>query len=145
MVGALGMGLRLVPRLNLRSLKYFAIGYTSYFLFVFLLGTVLNGYSDVTGETVNYFYMFDLDIAYSYFPFLTFTENYFFELGRFTVYPLVVLILYFGFGAISLLFYMLVRYLYRIDDDHLELRRSSIELYERLTGKRSRRPKEFID
>ena len=144
-VGALGMGLRIVPRLETKSIKYFMLGYTAYFLFVFILGTILNGYSDVTGETVNYFYMFDFDIAFDYFPFLSFTEDYYITMGRFIVYPLVVLILYVGFGVLSFLFYFLVRYLYRLDDDHLELRRSSIELYERITGRRAHRPKEFID
>ena len=89
--------------------------------------------------------MFDFDIAFDYFPFLSFTEDYYITMGRFIVYPLVVLILYVGFGVLSFLFYFLVRYLYRLDDDHLELRRSSIELYERITGRRAHRPKEFID
>ncbi|MBR2929755.1 MAG: YwaF family protein [Clostridia bacterium] len=145
LVGAMGMGLRLVPRLKPVSLKYCFVGYTAYFLFVFILGTILNGYSDLTGETVNYFYMFDHDIAFDYFPFLTFTENYYFTFGRFIVYPLVVLILYFGFALLSFLYYLLVRYLYKLDDDHLALRLSSIELYERVTGRKALRPKHFTD
>lgn len=142
---ALLAGLRIFKRVDVKSIKPLWIGFTSYFLFCFVLGTILNGYSDQTGETVNYFYMFDLKIAFDYFPFLTFTEDYFFTIGRFIVYPLVVGIVYVGFFGLCLLFYLAVRIFYRFEDDHLALRRSSIDLYEKVTGKTSRRPKHFID
>lgn len=145
MVPALAMGLRVFPRINKKSLGYFFIGYTSYFLFSFVVGTILNGYSDITGETVNYFYMFDLKTAYDYFPFLTFTQNYHFTFGRFEVYPLVVLICYLGFAALCLLFCLPIRLFYKLEDDHLALRGSAIDLYEKITKKKSWRPKHFID
>ena len=105
----------------------------------------MNGYSDVTGETVNYFYMFDLKTALSYFPFLKFATKYSFTFGRFVVYPIVVSIVYFGFFGLTLLFYAFVRALYKFEDDHLALRVSSIDLYEKITGKKSRRPRDYID
>ena len=142
---ALLAGLRIFPRVNLKSLKPLLIGFSAYFFFCFILGTILNGYADVTGETVNYFYMFDLETAFDYFPFLTFTEDYFFTIGRFTVYPIVVSIVYVGFFSLCLLFYLFVRVLYKFEDDHLALRLSGIELYEKITGKTSRRPKHFVD
>ena len=144
-VPSLVMGLRIYPRVTTKSLKYAAIGFTCYFLFAFLLGTILNGYSVETGEKVNYFYMFDLELAFDYFPFLTFAGNFHFSIGRFEIYPIVVSIVYLGFTLIWFSFYLLVKVLYKIDDDHLELRNSSIELYEKITNKTSRRPKEFVE
>lgn len=145
MVPALVMGLRIYPRVNTKSLKYAWIGFTCYFLFAFIVGTILNGYADVTGENVNYFYMFDLELAFDYFPFLTFAGNYHFTLGRFEFYPIVVTIVYCGFSLLWLIFYFVVKMLYKMEDDHLELRLSGIELTEKITHKTSRRPKEFVD
>ena len=145
MIPALAGGLRIFKRLDLKSLKYVAIGFASYFFFCFVSGTILNGYSDITHETVNYFYMFDLDIAFDYFPMFTFTEDYFFTIGRFTVYPLIVGIIFLGYSLLCFIYYLIVRILYRFEDDHLALRRSGIDLFEKITGKVSRRPKEFID
>ena len=144
-IPAMAMGLRIFPRLKLRSLLYYFIGFTAYFLFVFVLGTIINAYPEVFRESVNYFYMFDLDMAFSYFPFLTFTEKFCFSFGRFTVYPVVVSIVYFGFVLLTFLFYLLVKLFYRLEDDHLALRLAGIELREELTKKPSRRPKHFID
>lgn len=142
-VPALLAGLRIFRRVELRSLKYLFVGFTAYFLFCFFTGTVINGYQDKTGQLVNYFYMFDLETAFDYFPFLTFAGNYYFTLGRFTVYPIVVSVVYVGFFALCLLFYMVVRFAYKLEDDHLALRRSGIDLYEKLTGRTSHRPKTF--
>lgn len=144
-IPAMVMGLRIFPRVKLKSLKYLFIGFTCYFLFAFVTGTVLNGYSDITGERVNYFFMFDLEMAFDYAPFLTFTENYHYTFGRFEVYPLVVLIIYAAFSILCCLFYMLVRFCYKMEDDHIELRRSGIDLYEKITKRTSRRPKQFIE
>lgn len=142
---ALLAGLRIFGRVNVGSLKYLWIGFTSYFLFCFVLGTIFNGYSDITGQKVNYFYMFDHEIAFDYFPFLTRTADIYITFGRFTVYPIVVSIVYVGFIVLCLLFYLLVRFFYKLEDDHLQLRGSGIDLYEKITGKTSRRPKHFVD
>ncbi len=144
-IPALLAGLRIFKRINIKSLKPLLIGYTSYFLFCFIVGTILNGYSDVTHETVNYFFMFDQEMAFDYFPFITFAGEYSFQIGRFVVYPILISLVYFGFFALCLLFYLFVQFCYKLDDDHLVLRLSSIMLYEKITGKKSRRPKNFID
>jgi hypothetical protein len=89
--------------------------------------------------------MFDFETAYEYFPFARFLEDYVIQLGRFTLYPLFPMLVYFGFGLLCILFYVLVKFCYKIEDDHLELRLSGIELYEKITKKPSRRPKHFID
>ena len=144
-IPAMVMGLRIFPRISLKSLKYYFIGFSCYFAFAFLAGTILNGYSDITGERVNYFFMFDLEMAFDYAPFLTFTENYHYTFGRFEVYPLIVMIIYVAFSILCCLFYLLIKFCYKMEDDHLELRRSGIDLYEKITKKTSRRPKQFIE
>jgi len=145
LVPALVMGLRIFPRVNTKSLKYLFIGFTIYFLFAFSSGVILNGYSDVTGESVNYFFMFDLEMAFDYFPFLTFAGDYPIRFGRFEFYPIVVSIIYVAFSLVCFLFYLLVKFCYKLEDDHLALRASGIDLYEKITHKESRRPKHFID
>ena len=144
-IAAYGMGLRIFPRFSKKTFKYFSIGYTTYVVLIYILGTVLNGFSDVTGETVNYFYMFDFETAYDYFPFATFLEDVVIHIGRFTLYPLFPMLVYFGFGFLCILYYFFIKVCYKLEDDHLELRRSSIDLYEKITKKTSRRPKDFID
>lgn len=151
MVPAMVMGLRIFPRVEKRSLKYTAIGFTIYFVFVFILGTLFNGIFDEfwlkTGEPiVNYFFMFDIEKAIDFFPFLTsILENSVVQIGKFTVIPIMVGIIYVAFSLLCFVFYLVVRFSYKLEDDHLALRGSSIDLYEKLTHKTSRRPKQFID
>ena len=139
------IGLRIFPRLSWKSWKYYFIGFSSYIAFAYVTGTILNGYSDVTGERVNYFYMFDFKTAFDYFPFLKFIEDVSYRFDRFVVYPLVPLVVYIGFSALCFLLFLLTRLIYKFEDDHLELRRSSIDFWEKVTKKPSKRPKDFID
>ncbi len=140
------MGLRIFPRVDKRSILHVWVGFTLYFLFAFVMGTIINGYYEETGQKVNYFFMFDLKEAFDYFPMLTFTEKTHYELGRFEFYPLLAIIIYLAFNILCLAFYWLTKVvLYKLEDDHLQLRLSRIELYEKLTGKKSKQPKAFID
>lgn len=145
LIPAMVMGLRIFPRLELRSLKYTSIGFTLYFLFVFVSGTIFNGFSDVTGETVNYFYMFDMETVTDFFPFLTKATEYMVSFGRFEFNPVIVGLIYVLFSLLCFLFYLLIQFCYKLEDDHLALRGSSIDLYEKITHKTSRRPKQFVD
>ena len=144
-VPALAMGLRIFPRLTKKSLLYMWVGFSIYFTVVFVLGTILNGYTDKLGMKVNYFYMFDLKMAFKYVSFLAFAEEYRFAFGRFEVYPIVIGTVYVAYQLICMLFYALVKWFYLIEDDNLALRLSAIEMREERTGKPTRRPKQFID
>lgn len=149
LIPALAMGLRIFKRVSYKSLKYYMVGFTIYFLFSFITGTIINGFTENMVDRVNYFYMFDLNTAYRYFPFLAFTEDYCYTFsafgGTFEIYPLVVSFVYVGFTLLNLIFFFAVKYFYKLEDDHLRLRASSIDLYEKITNKESRRPKTFID
>lgn len=144
-IPALCMGLRIFPRINKHSLKHMVIGFSCYFVFCLTLGTILNGYSDVTGVRVNYFFLFNTDTVFKRLPFLKFTESLTIYLGRFTINPIYVSIIYGGFLFLCVLFYWLVIKLYDYVDDHYELRKSKIELYEKITGKKYKGPVEYID
>ena len=146
MIPVLAMGLRIFPRVSRRALKYALIGFSIYFVFCLTAGMIINGYADgVNLKRVNFFFLFDLQKAYGFFPFLSFTSNVHWQFGRFEVYPIFVMILYVAFQLLSIGFYFLVQFIYKFEDDHLALRGSAIELYEKRTGKVSRRPKEFVD
>lgn len=145
LVPVLALWLRVFPRFDRKAIKYTVIGFTIYFAFCLIFGTILNGYSDITGTKVNYFFMFDLKKAFDYFPFLSFAERYSIEFGRFELYPIIVSVVYVGFSVFYLLIYLLTRYLYKYEDDRLELRKSAIDLYEKVTHKKSRRPLGFDD
>ena len=141
----LATGLRIFPRVEIKSLKYTWIGFSAYFIFCLVSGMILNGYSKETGFEVNYFFLFDLDKAFDIFPFLTFAENFCIRFGRFYFYPIFVSIIYVAFMVMCFVYYAVVRFLYKVEDDHLQLRLSAIDLYEKLTKKTSRAPKEFVD
>ena len=144
-VPAMVMGLSIFPRLELRSLKYTSIGFTIYFVLIFIAGTILNGYSDVTGESVNYFYMFDIDVVLDFLPFMAFAKDSLVQIDKFQIYPVIVGLIYVLFSLLCFLFYLLIRFCYKLEDDHLALRWSSIDLYEKMTHKTSRRPKQFVE
>ena len=145
MVPVLAMWLRIFPRVTRSALKYSFIGFSIYFVFCLTVGTILNGYADVTGFEVNYFFLFDLDKAFAIFPFFTFAERVHWQFGRFEIYPIFVLTIYVCFQLLCVVYYHVIRFIYNFEDDHMALRGSAIELYEKRTGKVSRRKKEFID
>lgn len=139
-VPAVCMGLGIFPRLTRKSIGYYFVGFSIYICFCYILGTVLNGYQDITGETVNYFYLFDFKMAFDYFPFLRFVEDYSFEFGRFIVYPLVFVIVYVGYSLLCLLFFLFMTWLYRYEDKVIELHESAVDLFQKIKGRKARLP-----
>ena len=143
MIPALAMGLRLFDRPKRVSLKYTFIGFSAYFVFCLIVGIILNGYADVTGFEVNYFFLFDLGKAFGIFPFLRFVEKFNVSFGRFGFNPVFVSIIYVAFQLTCVGFYHAVKFFEKMEDDHFALRRSAIELYERRTGKTVSIPREL--
>lgn len=144
-IPVLTIALRIFPRINKKAIKYSFIGFSIYFVFCLVLGTILNGYSDVTGTRVNYFFLFDLNKAFSYFPILTKTGKVVLEFGRFELYPIVALIIYSAFTVFYLLIYYLLKKWYVFEDDRLALRESAIEIYEKITKRKSDFPRGYTD
>ena len=149
-IPALGMGLRVFPRIEPKSILYLLVGYSAYFLFVFTLGTILNGHIESSLDKVNYFYLFDKAFIFDKaktigLGIIQVLGNVVWRFGTYEIFPLFIMFIYVGFFLLCLLFYALTRFLYKIEDDHLNLRLSGIELYEELTGKPSKRPKSFLE
>ena len=44
-----------------------------------------------------------------------------------------------------MLFYLLTKWIYKFEDDVLEMRESAIDLYEKITKKKTKIPKHYID
>ena len=143
-VPALAMGLRIFPRVNKRSLKHMVVGFTCYFMFCLITGSIINGYSGNGAKpTVNYFFLFDMEKMYGWLPFLKTTEKFALIFGKIKFYPIYVSLIYCGFLFLCVLFYWFVIKLYDYMDDHYELRKSRIDLYEKITGKKSKAPVDY--
>ena len=144
-VPSMMMLLRIFPRVDKTALKHLIVGFSMYCLSCWLLGTIINGFV-TADQKVNYFYLFDLDKGFDYFPFIRFSENFTYViLGRFEIYPIFQLLIFGGFLFGCVMLYFLVLKLYAILDDHLELRRARIDMQEKITGKVSKSKKEFVD
>lgn len=120
-VPILCLTLRIFRPIDLKSVKHFSVGFTVYYLFVFLLGTLSNGFYRIfEGEYIqNFFYanhlfMFDKDIARGLVGFTDpLFENCVIKLGSFEIYPLVQGLAYIVFMALCLGIYMLIYLLTR--------------------------------
>ena len=132
------MLLRIFPRVDKSALKHLVIGFSCYFVFCWISGTILNAYALEGGYgKVNFFYIFDLEKAFDYFPFISFTQNIHWVLfGKFEIWPVFQLMVYGGFLLLCLLFYFLVLKIYDVLDDHFELRKARIDMIEKITGKK---------
>lgn len=144
-VPVLAMWLRVFPRVEKKALLYTFVGFTIYFLFCLSIGTIINGLAGTKTVKVNYFFMFDLGKVFKYAPILRFAKDIFIKFGRFTIYPVIVSVIYLGFSLLYLLLYCLTRYLYKFEDEQLKLRRSAIDLYEKHTKKKSKAKLDFQD
>ena len=110
----LALSLGVFPRLR-RSDLVPALGiFTIYFLGCFASGMLIN---ILTGEyTVNYFYMFNLEVALDYVSFASFTGAIEISLGTLKVYPLLILFIYAVFALLIVGFYGLMQGIYRLSD-----------------------------
>lgn len=115
-VPILCLALRIFKPIDMKSVKHFSVGFTIYYLFVFLLGTLSNGFYRIfEGQYIqNFFYanhlfMFDKDIARGLVGFTDpLFENCVIKLGAFEIYPLVQGLVYLVFMALCLGIYMLI-------------------------------------
>ncbi len=143
------MALRIFPKLSKKSIGYFFVGITIYITFCYLIGVIING--DLNGTDrpkINWFYMFNFKLAFEdYFPFLKFVEKYYFVLGdgKYIVYPLVYVVVYVGFSALCMLFFLLAKMFGRFEKDWLEMHASAVDMYEKITKKKYKFPKHYID
>lgn len=111
------MGLNIFSRLTKKSLLYIFVGFTIYFMFCSIAGSLLNIY----GYSNNYFYIFDPMKITDIVPFLSFTTKRFFTVNGYILYPIYQLMIFLLYSGLMLLFYLLVRWIYTITDDNIEI------------------------
>lgn len=115
-VPILSLVLRIFKPIEKRSIKHFSIGFAVYYVSVFILGTISNGfYKLYEGEYiqnffyVNFLFMFDKDVAGSLVGFTEpLFEKYVIKFGIFEIYPVAQLLVYVVFMAICLAAYLLI-------------------------------------
>jgi len=108
--------LRIFNPIEARSIKHFSIGFTWYYLSVFLIGTISNGfYKLYEGEFiqntfyVNFLFMFDKETAASLVGFTApLFDMFVIKIGIFEIYPVVQLLIYIVFMSVCLLAYLLI-------------------------------------
>lgn len=113
------LALGVFPRLNKTALKHFLIGFALYFVAVLIIGTVLNGIAEITGNDyfeVNYLFMFDSEAADSLIGGLGQLFEYEIRIGNFVLRPVIQAIVFLVFNAVCLLFFGVVRVIYAIMD-----------------------------
>lgn len=115
----LALLLNIFPRLDKKSLKHFFFGFLIYFASVFVLGTLFNGIAVATENgfwSANYLFMFDQETAAGFIPFLGELFNVNFNIGIFTFYPLMLLVVYLVFNLICFLVFGVIQLVYFIKD-----------------------------
>ena len=142
-VPVLCAALRLFPRVNKSALKHMFVGFVIYYVFCLTCGVLLNAYATNQFNRVNYFYLFDLDKAKSYVSFIKFVDKFPIVINGFTFYPLLMAIIFVSFLALCLVWYWATQKLFAINDDRFELRKARIDLYEKITGKKSKSLREY--
>lgn len=108
--------LKVFKPLTLKSLKHFSIGFTVYWAFILILGTISNGFKRMpefekirSFFTANHLFMFDKDTARGLVGFTDpLFENGVIKLGYFELYPLVQILVYVVFMLICMGVFFLI-------------------------------------
>ncbi len=118
-IPVLALLLNQFPRLDRKSIKHFLLGFSAYFGFVWVLGTLFNGIAVQTGNAfwkANYMFMFDQATAGNFLPFLGTLFDAKIDLGIFSVYPVIQITVFTVFTALCMLVFGLIRLVYFIKD-----------------------------
>ena len=102
--------------LNMKSLKHFSVGFTVYWFFILVLGTISNGLKRMpelskisSFFTANHLFMFDKDTARGLVGFTDpLFENCVIKFGTFELYPLVQILIYVVFMALCIGVFFLI-------------------------------------
>ena len=115
-VPIVALALGVFPRVEWRSMLTVLKIFSIYFVCCLVFGTIINGYADVIGHSINFFYMLDVEIALDYLPFATFVGLVEWRFGKFVVYPILVLSVYLIFGALCMIFFLAMLLGYKVKD-----------------------------
>ncbi len=115
----LALMFKIFPRLDKKALKDCLIGFTIYFVAVWVLGTAFNAIATATGNgfyTANYMFMFLEDVAIEMLPFTKALFDIKFTIGYATFYPIIQLLIYLIFALVCIGLYFVIRLVYKIND-----------------------------
>ncbi len=119
-VPVLALLLQLFPRLDKTALKDCIIGFSIYFAFVWVVGTLFNTIASITNDgfySANYLFMFDQNVAAGFIPFLGKLFDVKLNLGsHITLYPVIQSLIYIVFLALCVGMYYLIRLIYFTKD-----------------------------
>lgn len=118
-VPVLALMLKVFPSINKDALKDCLIGYSIYFVSVWILGTAFNAIALSTGNgffKANYFFMFNAEKAAKLLPFTQALFDINIKIGNIIIYPVIQLIIYVVFSLVCVLLYFVIRLIYIMFD-----------------------------
>lgn len=130
-VPVLALLLQIFPRLDKQALKDCVIGFSIYFVFVFLAGTTFNSIASITGNSfysANYLFMFDQAVATDFVEAFGALFKTQLKIGNhITLYPVIQSLVYCVFLTLCILMYFVIKLLYKIKDNVINLKKSKNE------------------
>lgn len=118
-VPVLALMFGIFPRLDKSALVDCLIGFTFYFVCVWVLGTSFNAIAKATGNNfyeANYLFMFLPDVAIDLLPFTKALFDINFSIGYATFYPVLQLLIYIVFVAVCTLLFFAIILVYKTKD-----------------------------
>ncbi len=123
----LALSLGVFPRIRREDLVP-ALGiFLIYFLGCFVSGMIINLISG--GYTVNYFYMFNFEVALEYVPFVTFAGAIELTFGTLKIYPILIIVILLVFALLIWGFYGLMQGIYHLSDSIRHKREERMALH----------------
>lgn len=101
--------LKVFENIDEKSYKDAFIGFLAYFIFCVFVGTTFNVIATVNNKDifeVNYLFMFDMEKALDVLPFLEPFTKITLNIKGMTIYPVIMLIVYFGYMTFVSIFYL---------------------------------------
>lgn len=97
--------------LEFKDFKHFIIGFSVYYGFVLILGTILNGIArkfDNSYFSVNFLFMFDQDVARGLLPFAGDLFDIKIKMGSFELYPVIQILIFIIFNVICFAVFFII-------------------------------------
>lgn len=140
--------LKLFPRMQKRHLKVVWIGFSIYFFFCLILGTIFNGIALKTGDMtfdVNYFYIFDLEKMFKYIPFIGLLGRKVMIFKYYTLYPIFQSSVYILYMVLCIICFFVIERLYVLAEDHRKLRQVRIQLVNKWKQRHQQKINEHVE
>lgn len=133
--------LKIFPRFQKKNLKEVIIGFSIYFFFCWIVGTIMNGMATKLADPslkVNYFYIFDFKTISNYLPFVSIFVKEVRLFDYYSIFPVVQLGVYVVYVALCIACYFVIEYLCRLAADHKELHRVRLMLKAKRQAKKAK-------